>query len=358
MRQILLTKNFPQGRSWALQAIAWLLFICYEQSAIFFTIGALHGIPINAAYYGINIAAFYAHYYLLQTLIVKKGRGFLTAAACTVPELLLVVVIKYGANLLFTAGHRLSAAETLQTGWWDLHRTLFFTGMATLAWAGGYIGSLGKREVEARASQLQTERDRARLETRLAVAQHAYYQQQLNPHLLLNALSFIYSRVHEHSPEAARCVLLLADLLRFCLAGGDETGLVLLADELAQVANLIQINRLRFGRKCYLNDTIGPLPAGARIIPLVLLTLTENIFKHGLVGDAERPARLDIHSTAAGQLSFSSFNYKKRPDEPGQTAQLGLRNIAIRLEEAYPGRYRLDVRDEPDTYQLTLNLPI
>ena len=359
MQQILLTNRLSHKRLGLLHAGGWLLYIVYEQSAIYITTGQLHGLLQNSVYYGLNIGSFYLHLYLLKFIIENKKWRYTLAAACTLAELLLILLLKYAANLLLTPGHRMTLAETVQNGLWDLHRTLFFIGLATLTWAAAYIASLGRLEAEARTAQLIAERDRARLETSLAVAQNAYYQHQLNPHLLLNSLAFIYSQVRVHSQEASQCVLLLADLLRFCLAGGDQQGLVRAEDELTQVGNLIRINRLRFGAACYVETAIGPMPASARLIPLVLLTLTENIFKHGLLSDPKHPARLDISADGDGQLHFSSFNHKKRPDtEHAGRDHLGLGNISIRLEQAYPGRYRLDIRDLPESYRLTLTLPL
>ncbi len=193
-----------------------------------------------------------------------------------------------------------------------------------------------------------------RAATHLAEARLAYFRQQINPHLLFNTLNLIYSKVYRQSPEAGRPVLLLSELMRFSLAETGPDGKVPLSAELEQLENLLEINRSRFDEPLPITVRLPEAPAEARILPLILLTLTENMFKHGQL---LRPALLEI-SVKGNRLRYHSQNLKKVKSKQQPLPQLGLQNIRKRLELAYGRRFRLQIREEGDNFALTLTLPV
>ncbi|MFB9844031.1 sensor histidine kinase [Mucilaginibacter ginsenosidivorans] len=336
------------------QILAWCAFIAYEQAAVILTTPSITTLRLSILYYTLNIALFYSHWFLLRYTIREQRRRYLPAVALTLAELAACLALKYGANQLVTISRPMTARQALVSSLWDLHRSLYFIGLSTLTWSIAFISRLRHRALELENARLLGERDRARLEVRLAAAQQAYYRQQLNPHLLFNTLNFIYSRVAATSGEAAKGVLLLSDLLRYSLEAGEPGAKIPLDRELEHIGKLIEISRLRYDGQCYLDYRAEPGQNPAAIIPLLLLTLAENLFKHGLLTDPARPASLHI-SCRENQLLFHSRNHRKRPG-PAREDHTGLKNTRIRLEQSYPGRHTLDISENPDTYELRLNL--
>jgi two-component system, LytTR family, sensor kinase len=89
---------------------------------------------------------------------------------------------------------------------------------------------------------------------------------------------------------------------------------------------------------------------------LLLLTLTENIFKHGLVNDPLHPALIMIGVENSAELHFQATNTKKYAGYTSATGRLGLRNLRLRLELGYPGRYQLEIDDTTETYHVDLHI--
>jgi LytS/YehU family sensor histidine kinase len=237
-------------------------------------------------------------------------------------------------------------------------RGMFFVMLATFYWAASHISYFRKQAHESEKRRLVAQNEKLEAEAKLAESRNAYLTQQLNPHLLFNSLNFIYNSVYQQSPEASNCVLLLSDIMRFSLEDAGQDGKVPLEDEIQQVKNLIAINLYRFNGTLLL-ETKFDLAAGPyRIIPLILLTLTENLFKHGNLKNAGQPALLQIALNEDGQLSYYSRNLKKAESGHIQRRQIGLQNTRIRLDYAYPGNYELKVTEDGECYELWLNLQL
>ncbi|GAA4326241.1 hypothetical protein GCM10023149_28920 [Mucilaginibacter gynuensis] len=207
-----------------------------------------------------------------------------------------------------------------------------------------------KKAEQLERLRLETQNRQMELQNRLAVAENAYLQQQISPHMLFNALSFIHSSVYKVSEQAGNCALLLADILRFSLDSNNDDGKIFVEDELEQIENLVEINRYRFQQQFISCNFHGDF-TGLRLIPLVLLTLTENVFKHGNLQDSEQPARIWI-GFSEGVLTYYAKNLKKQKSNEPPRKQIGLSNIRIRLDHTYPGNYKLKV-DESETHFIT-----
>ena len=144
--------------------------------------------------------------------------------------------------------------------------------------------------------------------------------------------------------------------MRYNLEGAGSDGKTLLNLELEQVENLVEINRYRFDRELCLEIRLSKGPEGLRIIPLVLITLTENLFKHGHLTDPYHPALLEVSTDERGLMSYSTRNRKKAKSTDKRTSSLGLENTRIRLQHSYPGRYTLNIQEDQNFFELQLTL--
>jgi len=362
-----MTKRFPHPlsrpfiRRLGSQLLGWAIFIAYEITALYLTAHHLPPLVSFLVYYPINIALFYAHYILLDQTFGHPQQAIGKALLLLLAELIVFLSIKmavdYWRSPLPGLGpaqwHYLSQFTTT-----NLIRCLYYILLASFYWSAGRIADFRKQTIEAENKNLRSQRNQAALEVQLADTRNAYLQQQINPHLLFNTMNFIYNKMTGYSPEAAECVLLLSEILRFGFEESGPDGKISLDQETEQLENLIRINRFRFEQGLFLDLQLKGNFENARIIPLILLTLTENIFKHGNLRIPAHPAVLQLKLDEQNNLRYYSRNYKKAAPPYPPRKQTGLQNTRTRLDYSYRDKYQLDISDTRDFYELTLNIAL
>jgi LytS/YehU family sensor histidine kinase len=87
------------------------------------------------------------------------------------------------------------------------------------------------------------------------------------------------------------------------------------------------------------------------MIPFVLITLVENIFKHAdLSGNNKIDIVIEIEN---GRLRYNSSNKKNNGPKELSTG-IGLNNIKKRLDIAYDKNYSLDIKEDESAYTTEL----
>ncbi|WP_158642804.1 sensor histidine kinase [Mucilaginibacter ginsenosidivorax] len=271
-------------------------------------------------------------------------------------ETLVFLAIKLLLDHLYSNGHGLMFSEITQFIALDFNRNLFFAGLATLFWAASNISVFERKAKDAEIKQLMAARDNLTLEASLARSQNALLKQQINPHLLFNSLNFIHSLVYNNSPEAAQNVILLADIMRYGIEETDKDGKILLADEVEQVHNLIRISQARFEHNNKVDFSVSGEVANQRLIPMVLITLVENVFKHGNFRDY--PATIKLMLNQPGKLKFLTRNKSKPKTSYARLRSTGLENIRIRLDFTYGQDYTLLTREVNGFFEADLNITL
>jgi LytS/YehU family sensor histidine kinase len=236
----------------------------------------------------------------------------------------------------------------------DFQRTILYLFYSSIIWSASNFGKFRRDTAEALLKSALTEKANTELKVQFAEAQNAFLKQQINPHLLFNALNAIYSSVYIHSPEDSRLVLLLSDIMHFSYEDADPHGRVPLKNELHQLNNLIELNTFRFQNTVQLDLSIVGDSGEFSIIPLVLITLTENMFKHGDLRVV--PRRIEINISSDGRLRFFSKNVPKPKDNYGKSTKVGLSNTKLRLDYAYPDNYDLTIEESEDLFSVELNI--
>ncbi|WP_190295311.1 sensor histidine kinase [Mucilaginibacter rubeus] len=236
----------------------------------------------------------------------------------------------------------------------DFQRTLFFLFISTVIWSAINWGRLQRKTTEALLRSTLADKTNAELRFQFAQAQNAFLKQQINPHLLFNTLNAIYSTVYLNAPKDSEALLLLSEIMRYSYEEPDSKGLVALESELFQLKNLIKLNTYRFRDTVQLDFDLKGDANNHRIIPLVLLTLTENMFKHGDL--RQRPRSLGITINEGGQLSYFSNNVRKLRGQVEPNGSVGLTNTRLRLDYAYPGNYNLDITQTEELFTVNLNI--
>lgn len=201
----------------------------------------------------------------------------------------------------------------------------------------------------------KSERQQMELKNRQLSSELAYLRAQVNPHFLFNTLNNIYSLAYTKSDNTPEAILKLSGMMRYMLYEANEER-VLLEKEIQNLSSFIDLQKLRSRKQDLVDFTIEGNPEGQEIAPLLLIPLVENAFKHGNTRQAAVKVLLIAHQE---KLQFRVSNLRQQQEEVTDTAGgLGLSNIKRRLELLYPGRHRLDVRQDEEQFEVSMTIDL
>jgi len=181
---------------------------------------------------------------------------------------------------------------------------------------------------------------------------------QLNPHFLFNTLNNLYVLTLEKSDEAPEVIDRLSEILDYILFRC-KAEFVPLSNEIKLLNNYIALEKLRYGKRLKISFEHSDI-TGVNIAPLLLLTLLENAFKHGVSQEInEASIGIEIKATAE-RINFHIENSKPivitKETNHQNRESLGLKNIKTQLNILYPKNHILVVNDTENNFSLTLNL--
>ena len=158
---------------------------------------------------------------------------------------------------------------------------------------------------------------------------------EINPHFFFNALNAIYSELCRlpGGEVISDIVYRLSGLMRFVLEAG-KADFILLADEVKQVQHLIGLMAFRKRYSPQIVFDLPDLPDHVVVPPLLLLTLVENMFKHGDLSSLHDPGRVRAFRRDGCLWMITANRITDRNDLPGTGT--GLENLQERVA-LYPG---------------------
>ncbi len=194
------------------------------------------------------------------------------------------------------------------------------------------------------------------LEKEKLKAELAAVKYQINPHFLFNSLSFIYTKTIKTSPDAAHAVSLLSEIMSYALDEWDESGMVPLVMEIAQMKRVIEMNQIRFDHKLKIRYNEDIEANNTQVPIFTLVTLVENAFKHGELNDENHQVTIELEATADKIYFLLSNKKKKGPKEPSKG--IGLNNVRQRLQMMYGIRHSFVIKEDENYYmsEITINL--
>lgn len=188
-------------------------------------------------------------------------------------------------------------------------------------------------------------------------AELQFLRSQINPHFLYNTINSLFSMAQKkEDADMAEGLSLLADMMRYML-DNDQAELKELKQEVAYISSYVNLQRLRFEEEDFVTisfESEGGLE-GWRIHPMILITLIENAFKHGILN--EGLSTIDIHIKMDDIFSLTvknTYNAKEDRQEPG----IGLENVRKRLNLLYPESHKLDINKNMNSFQVALHLEL
>jgi LytS/YehU family sensor histidine kinase len=174
---------------------------------------------------------------------------------------------------------------------------------------------------------------------------------QLNPHFLFNTLNNLYYLTTEKSDKAPQAILQLSEMLDYVMHSSKSV-FVPLEKELKQVENYIALELLRYEDRVKVTTQFSGELNNDEIGPMILITLIENAFKHGVMPIAGNAWINFIVEGKEGSLCISISN-SASGTKPGNG--IGLENLRNQLRHLYKDEYQLNV-DNTKANEFSVNL--
>jgi hypothetical protein len=193
------------------------------------------------------------------------------------------------------------------------------------------------------AAKEATEAGERRTAGLLRQSQAKALQNQLDPHVLYNALNGLAELVHEDPLAAEEMIAMLADLYRRLTVHG-ETALIRLEQERRLVEAYLDMEQMRLGDRLRVSWNWLDWADQVMLPPYFLLPLVENAIKHG-ISPAEAGGEVAIACARDGArilLRVENTGAALGPGRPG----VGLGNLEARLRlwTELEGSFKLEAR--------------
>ncbi len=323
--------------------ISFFMFIGHNNNSKY---GIRHELIVWVLYGFINISLFYLNFLLLiPQFLSKKRYGLYTLIV--IITIAVYGVGKYGIGLLFEKDVLMHMGGPQKGAIIEFIPYFIDTVFTSLVFV--FLSVVLKLGVD----WVLNERIQRDLENQRLSAELAFLKSQINPHFLFNSLNSIYSLAYQKSETTPEAILKLSEIMRYMLYECNDNK-VDLSRELQYLQNFIDLQKIRFGNKAYIDFKIEGKVRNQKIVPLLLIAFIENAFKHGIANDTLSPIRLLI-TLDDEHLHFYIQN-KKHTNNRDSSGGIGLNNVKRRLDLLYPGKYNLDISDQIDTYTCELSL--
>jgi two-component system, LytTR family, sensor histidine kinase AlgZ len=215
------------------------------------------------------------------------------------------------------------------------------------------VASMEQGEAERRA-------DEARSLARESQLQALKFQ--LNPHFLFNSLHSIAALATQDGLRAREMCIRLAEFLRAGLGLGDRESIPL-REELALARSYLAVERVRFGERLKVEESIAAESEDCFVPALILQPLIENAIKHGVAGLLEGGAirlsarRSSASVTIAVENEYDAEDTGDGDASPPPRAGIGLAHVRRRLAVRYGDDASFDAHAENAIYRVSLRLP-
>ena len=182
-----------------------------------------------------------------------------------------------------------------------------------------------------------------------------FLRSQISPHFIFNVLNNIVALARLKSEQLEPTVMKLSSLMQYMLYETDEER-VSLQTEAEYLQSYIDLQKQRFGAKVKVNFDLELKDEYAGIEPMLLIPFVENAFKHGLEEETNSGFVHIVVCETDEDLTLQVSNSKPELLKGKAPAGIGINNVLKRLELLYPDKYKLNVNEDVESYEVTLNI--
>ncbi len=195
------------------------------------------------------------------------------------------------------------------------------------------------------------------IENEKLTAEIRFLKAQINPHFLFNTLNNLYYLAMVQSPNTTEVIEKLSAMMRYMLYDSNHPQ-VPLKKEIDYMKNYISLEKLRLDKSIPIKFDIQGDTESIQIVPLIFITFLENAFKHGVSNHSDN-AFVNISIKIDQKLCtyiVENSKLSKNLEAQNEKSGIGLQNVSRRLDLSYPNKYQLNVVQNEDTYQISLQL--
>lgn len=334
-------------------AICWSVYAAYE----IIVAGTLNGRYSHFLYYilfyTLNISLFYFH----SGITMRKSFSNAPRTLWLLPFLLLFEMAGYIVLTIFIS----HALELLRLKRSSLHiddsfiMGTIWRGMLFILFASGYY--LLMSYIEITKDKMKKAIELEQLNGKLIKTEADFLRSQINPHLLFNTLNFVKHTATRDPDRSAEAIKRLTGILDFAMERTTEEMIPLMI-ELEQIENIIHLNQLRYNGRLSIGYKTIIENEKVQIIPVVLLTIVENLFKHGNLSMSHSPGLISIHSNS-DFITIETTNLKNdKFFHETNNSGTGLENISLRLNHYFGNNYLFEHYFEGEFFKLKLKMPV
>lgn len=200
---------------------------------------------------------------------------------------------------------------------------------------------------------IRDDRQIKELESHTLQAELNYLKAQINPHFFMNTLNNIHALIDIDTGKAKDTVIELSKIMRYVLYDADQSK-VSLTKEILFLNNYIDLMRIRFVDNIDILTLYLEEIQDVETPPLLLITLIENAFKHG-VGFEKNSyihTSLFIEDDKLHYIVENSISF-----EVHRPSGAGLENLRKRLSLLFGKDYLLNITRDPEKYKVQLIIP-
>ncbi len=275
------------------------------------------------------VLIFYIFYFSVPFFIKRKKRLYFLIASIFILALLYGFIAKYINN------NSLYLLDTI--GVFTPPVILVFIAFIFRSTIELWKGKLLKSEVEKDKLFTQLELLKAKIE----------------PHFLFNSLNNIDVLIEEEPAKASEYLAKLSNILRYVLYETKENK-ILLAKEIEQIKNYIELQRIRTNNTHFANLSIKGKLNNQEIAPMIFISFVENAFKHCKDKSIMNAINIefDIYSKSI-RMTCKNY-YDSKYSETQKNNGLGIEIIKERLNLLYPKNHELVIDKSEQWFNVTL----
>jgi Histidine kinase len=287
------------------------------------------------------IVTVYGFIYLLLPFLKKKKYGRF-ALGLSGLYLVTVVLGVLGSYLFFTDWDGPVTTRMIIGLALHNHVIAFFMGGVALSikvTKNWYV-----RQIE----NLELQKQKAKHEFRLEKA-------NLYPEFILQALNSLQGTIATGSDESPALLLKLSDTLSYILYDGQDD-LIELEKELTMVRNIIDFNKLNWGRCASMHISTFGDPENKSIAPLTLFRLTQNLLQfigRETNGLNEVDIKIQVEYESLTFKLIAIYSLEKSSMEDWKST---VNKLQTQLDGVYHGACELKAADDEYAYSISLRL--
>ncbi|PIF29874.1 histidine kinase [Flavobacterium sp. 9] len=196
-----------------------------------------------------------------------------------------------------------------------------------------------------------------KLEQDKTMAELAMLKAQINPHFFFNSLNSIYSLTYTNIEDSRSALHTLSRMMRYLLYSteGERTTLL---KEAEFMKDFIALMKLRANKKLTITTDIPEKIHDFPIVPMLLLPLVENAFKHGIHATDKSEIYIKLRQNG-NDLEFEVENTFFEKTSTTDQGGIGLTNTKRRLHLIYPNKHLMTAGiDQNGKYKVNLQITL